>query len=105
MLHRYETDYGIYNHDADRNPYSLALVAMHPAENPMPGCKLYERMRRFAKSKVGDVFHISFTDFIQLPTHMVLEMFQIAEDVTKANNTVTDSVVSEMEKALKGNGS
>lgn len=102
MIHRYETDYGIYNHDRDRDPYSMALVALHPAENSVEHSRLYERMRRFAKSKVKELFGLNFQEFIQQPRHVVLEMFRIAESAAKTEDNKVGDLTRDIENSLRG---
>lgn len=80
LLHRYETDFGIYNHDLsndDENP--LALIRMHPKEDAYTGSRLAERLRQYHERHVYEVTHMPFDSFLQLPRHMVMDILEYAD--------------------------
>lgn len=104
LLHRYETDYGIYNHDTsnfEENP--LALIRMHPKEDAYTGSRLAERLRQYHERHVYDVTHMSFDKFLELPRHMVTDILEYADrqlrDKTKvmaAQGNALDTKLAEM---------
>jgi len=77
-LVRYETDYGIFNHDADNYPLSLALVRFHWSEDTVSTSRLQSLMQRFADYGVGSKFCISWSDFLKMPRHECELMLEIS---------------------------
>jgi len=76
MLHRYETDYGIYNHDqADPTKY-YSLVAFHETEDLSIGDLLYERLEQYMEAGVKQYTGLSFNEFMDYPRHMVLRILE-----------------------------
>ena len=84
LLHRYESDFGIYNHDIsdfERNP--LALIRMHPREDSYTGSYLAERIRQYHERNVWDIIHEPLSVFLSYPRHMVLDILELAEQVLR----------------------
>jgi hypothetical protein len=84
LLHRYETDYGIYNHDLsdfDSNP--MALIRMHPREDSYTGSHLAERIRQYHERHVFDVIHEPLSVFLSYPRHMVMDILEYADKVMR----------------------
>jgi hypothetical protein len=81
MRERYETVYGIHNHDAEvsnGNPYRpLALVAMHECEDSSTGSVLYERIELFAIREVPKYFGLSLKEFLEFPTDYCLHILEV----------------------------
>lgn len=71
MLHRYETDYGIYDHDNDSPDNYYSLVAYHPTEDIAFGDLLYERLDQYMEARVKYYTGLSFDEFMDQPRHMV----------------------------------
>jgi hypothetical protein len=93
LLHRYETDFGIYNHDIsdfEKNP--LALIRMHSREDSYTGSHLAERIRQYHDRQVWDVTHDPLHVFLNYPRHMVLDILEIAD---KALRDKTATLVKE----------
>lgn len=77
---RYETSYGIFNHDIDMSPESaMAIVAMHPAEDPIIGSRLRERLERFVDYQVNTKLGLSWAEFVQQPTWLCDEQFRVCK--------------------------
>lgn len=73
----YEESYGIFDHAAEPdNP--LNLMAMHPAEDYTSGSGLYNALRRYRKHGIGEIFHISVIDFVNLPREIVEELISLS---------------------------
>lgn len=93
LLHRYETDFGIYNHDIsdfEKNP--LALIRMHSREDSYTGSHLAERIRQYHDRHVWEVTHDPLHVFLNYPRHMVLDILELAD---KALRDKTAALVKE----------
>jgi hypothetical protein len=93
LLHRYETDFGIYNHDIsdfEKNP--LALIRMHSREDSYTGSQLAERIRQYHDRHVWEVTHDPLHVFLNYPRHMVLDILELAD---KALRDKTAALVKE----------
>lgn len=94
MRDRYETYYGIHNHDIDDGD-PLSLVAYREAEDNSRSSRLYERITEFAKKKVGKHLHISLTEFMNMPRDVCDHLIKVATDM--------ETIEQEMQrKALLG---
>lgn len=74
---RYDTAYGIYNHNTPQSDRPLALVGMHPSEDATTGSTLYERMALFEERQVFKRWGISLTEFFELPSDMCSYILEI----------------------------
>ena len=75
---RYETDYGIFNHDLDTSPESaMSIVAMHPAEDPIIGSRLRERLTIFVELQITTKLGLSWTEFTKQPVWVCDEQIRI----------------------------
>lgn len=92
LLDRYETAYGIHNHDNDDPSRPLAVIAMHRCEDPSEGCLLYERIEQFAELKVGKYFNISFPDFMDLPSDICKKILETANRMFKVEAELAESL-------------
>lgn len=91
----YEEDHGIFDYDsaeAKRRP--LALVALHPKENPSQYSKLYRTLDRYVHHQIYEKFGLNLHEFLNLPREIVERLFEIS--ATKAA-----SESREVEKTLK----
>lgn len=73
----YETTYGIYDH-TQPGAKPLASVAYREAEDPELYSPYREFARRFRRLRVGDVFHISWVEFLALPKSRALGLIEEA---------------------------
>jgi hypothetical protein len=91
----YEQTYHIYDHDrVESSP--LAIVAMHPSENPFQDSLLAERMKDFARKKIGKWFNMSFTEFIRQPRADVEMMLEVASELNRTDANDTDDIVRKL---------
>ena len=74
LLERYETAFGIFNHDMDNN--SLGIMLMHEAEDTLEGSLLRRRMRQYLEHDVLKFFGLDFTDFLAQPRYVLEEMLK-----------------------------
>lgn len=102
LMHRYETDFGIYNHDMNddvRDP--LALIRMHSKEDAYTGSYMAERIRQYHQRHVYDVTHMSFDAFLQLPRHMVMDILEYADQQLRDKTKVMAAEGKELDNRLK----
>jgi hypothetical protein len=57
--------------DLDNPSKPLALVAISPVENNRILDKLHHRIRNFKRYEVGKHYHLSLTEFLELPRDIV----------------------------------
>ena len=101
LLQHYETTYGIFDHDNDPEPESMALVRMHSAEDPITGFGLRERMRQFEERNVYSVFGVSWSEFKELPTYECMLLLEFAEKRQKANLNMDNKVLQDFANKVK----
>lgn len=95
---RYETVYGIYNHEDPYGNRSLPLVGMHWAEDTVTGCSLYEMIDMYVNHDIMKHFGLSLTDFLDLPTYVVTHLFETAAKLQKSPNRAVQDLLNEMNK-------
>lgn len=78
LLELYETDFKIYDHENSQRP--LALVELHPKEMVEPFTREDRLMHRFAALKIGDMFNLSFPEFLNQPRERVEKMLRKGEE-------------------------
>lgn len=96
LRERYETLYGIYNHDAPDVNRPLASVAIHKAEDASLGSLLYERIEQFEERKIYQRFGISLVEFLELPSDVCLKIMEIAGKRLTEEGTMTASVMNQL---------
>lgn len=79
LLDRYETTYGIYNHE-DVGAHPFAAILMHWNQDVIIEGGLHERMKEFVSLEVGKAFNISFAEFIDQPTYVCELMLRTVKD-------------------------
>ncbi len=76
-LDRYETAYGIFDHNKPSiTGDEYALVRYHPSEDTSIGDILYERLHEYKECCVQDHTGLSFKELLELPRHMVVKIFE-----------------------------
>lgn len=100
----YETRFGIYNHYAKplTGPRPLASVAMHPAEDYSYGSVLEQSMDRFVEYGIGDLFDISYLDFMSLPTTVTKAFLASAKRQKEKKANQIDQVEADIKDAISG---
>lgn len=73
---RYEQAHGIYDHKNAANDH-FALVRQHWCEDAIGASRLRERMEAFLDNRVGQLFHMSFNEFINQPTYVCDLMLEV----------------------------
>lgn len=78
MLHRYETDFGIFDHDHCSEINTMPLLRLHDCENSILHSLRRETMDKFAEKGIATKFGLSWTEFIKLPNWEIEMMFEAA---------------------------
>lgn len=97
LLERYETKYGICNHNVNSNNRPLLLQAIHPTEDITTNGLLEERIEQFAELRIGKYFNISFTEFINQPREVVVKMINVATKMQKIEGNVASDLLSNLD--------
>ena len=71
LLEQYETRYGVFDHDASKDP--LALVYFNESESAVIGSLLQRRMTQYREREVKDIFGLSWSEFLARP-HFEVEL-------------------------------
>lgn len=92
MLQAYDTDLGIFDHlkeqaklDGDAREKltfrTHALVEMHPMED-RSGNRNQKHIlaKKFADMRIGEIFNISFIDFLSMTPPEVEDLFTVAQE-------------------------
>lgn len=90
---RYETLYGIHNHEVVDANHQIPLAAMWDCEDARTGSLMDERMSQFAEKHVGKHFNISWPEFMELPTDQCYRMLEIA---SKLKNIEQNSIETQL---------
>lgn len=96
----YETTYGIYNHNLDRDEDLLSLVSMREVEDPTIGGLMYERIRQYFKREIYRFTGYTPTQFLELPTDLVNYMVEQAVKQQATNHTVAKDVEQDVQNQL-----
>lgn len=76
---RYETLFQIYNHSLEASDHPFALIMMNWNEDVVSHGTLYERMRQYIDMEIQKYFGLSFNEFIDQPTYVVMLQLEVAE--------------------------
>ena len=72
----YETIYGIYKHIGNtKRP--MASVAFHDCEDYTTNSLLEASMDTYITKNIGDLFRLSFTEYLELPHDVVMSLGEI----------------------------
>lgn len=85
LLELYETEFKIFDHENNQHR-PLALVEMHPKEMVEPFSREDRLMHRFAALKIGDMFNMSFNEFLNQPRERVEKMLRKGEEHERAES-------------------
>ncbi len=98
----YENHFKIAQHNNPARP--MSLVAMQPKETIGPYSRMMRLYKRFASLKVGELFHISITEFLELPRERVEMMFEIAEEKSTAEDRNNEKIQRQLDNAARSGG-
>lgn len=81
LRERYETYYGIFNHDDESagKLRPLALAALHPKEDSFRYSLRHRLMWRFRDYEIGKHWNLSYKEFMELPWEETQAIFQIEQ--------------------------
>lgn len=106
MQMRYETAFGIYDHNAPDDPQvPWPLMAVSIKEDLSRVDLLKLRLDQHAEYKVFEIFGLSFDTFIQLPRRDLLMVLESAKKHAAMANRVGNDMFSKLEAMMKKNGS
>lgn len=96
----YETTYGIYDHNKDRDEDLLSLVAIREGEDGSVGGHLYERIRQFDKREILKFFGLSVTEFLELPTDIANYLVELSVQKQASNHNVARDAEQQVQQQL-----
>lgn len=102
----YETVFGIFDHNNELalKHRPLALVAMHPKENPSHYSKMYRTIRRYHKLNIYGTFGMALDRFLEMPHEYVELLFDIASMSARKEGNDVSSVMQQLEKDIQRGG-
>lgn len=102
----YESTYGIFNHVKNdglkgklRRP--LAEVAFHKGEDFTGGSALEDTMRVFRDLPIGEIYRISYLEFMSLPVHITDMMMRVAKEKRDKESVIANKATAELNNATK----
>lgn len=109
----YDVDFGIFNHLRQAQLESagmppelkrpLASVALHPAEEwAGENTQIDVVMRGFADNEVGQIFQISFLEFLSLPVEYAERLMRISKNILQRKSNQTESQRAALAAAAAG---
>lgn len=109
----YDVDFGIFNHLKQAQVESrlskpdgkrpLASVALHPAEDwAGKDTQLDMVLRGFADNEVGQIFQISFLEFLQLPVEYTERMMRVSKAILQRKSNQTEAQRQALSAAAAG---
>jgi hypothetical protein len=104
LRERYETKFGIYNHDNPDPNRPLAVIAQHWAEDASEGSALYERIEQFEEREIYQRFGLSLTAFMTLPSDICKKVMEIAGKRLKQKADMTSTVKNDLDRLTGGGG-
>lgn len=101
MRMKYETAFGIYNHDApESKEVPFPLLALTPRESLTLLDPLDFRLDQYAENMVNEQFGIPFHELIQFPRADYLKVIGAAKKFASKKMGLTDAKVKELERLL-----
>lgn len=77
------------------------MVLQHWSEDCVTGGALHERMKQFVDCDIGKFFNISFPEFMNLPSFVIMDMIRVAEDKIAKNQPTINGALESLESASK----
>ncbi len=97
LMELYETMYGIMDHDdPSLSERPLAIMAMHPKENPRAYSALYRRIDEYHRLKLFEGFGMPLDRFLALPTEIVQYIISLAKISTREEAQEVQAALSTM---------
>lgn len=99
--------YLFHYHFSDANSLAAqpaSLVRFHSAEDSFRGSMMEDHAEHFADLDIGDVFRISWLEYVSLPRHEMQILRNIAEKIKKRKISSDNNSLDEAEKLLRAAG-
>lgn len=84
-----------------RNPRVLSAVEMFESERIDRVDTSLSSVKRYATARIYELFGLSYTEFIDLPTYMCTFMYEVAEE----RNLKSSKTIQDLENAMGDKGS
>ena len=97
---RYDTAYGICNHDLVDNERPLSLVGQHPKEENLLGSLLYERFDQFVEYDVFKYTGLSWDRFMEHEHHMCERILEKCLKKKNARDKDLSNISQQLEEGL-----
>lgn len=102
LTDNYEDRFGIYPHLSGNKNRPMASVAFHSCEDMLTHSLLAESMRVYEKKKIKEIFGISYTEYMSLPTTVASLMRDICEEVISRKTTEANNADNLLKNAMNG---
>lgn len=87
----YETKFGLHDHRRKITNRPLVGVAYHPGEDVISDSLLEEAIRTYDVNKIGEVFKLSLTEFLDLPIDVIdIMVALVARKASKKSDDLSD---------------
>lgn len=97
MLEKYETVYGLHNHDAPDPNRPLAMLAINAAEDASTGSSLYERIDQFEERKIFQRFGVALDKFLELPSDICMRLMEVAKAKQDKEGQMASNVLASLQ--------
>ncbi len=101
LMDRYESMFGIFDHERLGRSKPLSVVAMHPKEDATSYSKLYRTFFRYRQHRINEKFGLDIHEFLSLPHEFVELMFKVSTEETKAQDPQLDQLKKDLDKMGK----
>lgn len=92
----YETTFGIYNHFTGPNRKPLDSVTLHPTEENGITSALDESFDIYTANGIKDVFGLSLSEFLKLPSEICKSLVEKAGIITRQKATVLAGIEAKL---------
>lgn len=67
LMEAYDQEYGIFDHDGLSNLDPLAVIGMHPSEDPVTGSRLDIVLREMIATRLPELTNTPLLDLLEMP--------------------------------------
>lgn len=99
LMMAYDVTHDINDHRQDPNP--LSAVAMHDAEKYYEWSSLYKAIERYHQQDIGHRFHLSLTEYLDLPRDTIEMITDIVMGQIQMENRAEENAETEAKKKLQ----
>lgn len=101
LMELYETQFQIYNHDDPALQTPLALVTLHPSENPSEYGLLYRYIEQYKTLGIKEEFGLSLMEFFRLPMDVADRLIFMSRDIIARRLPELNNATRELERGKK----